>query len=245
MTDEERIEALAQDIYVARHNQENDVTGDDLTDFLNQTIIWVNQFIPELEKAKDITGKVVDWNFVRNINETIGTVTSETTISYDLPSDVRKVVIHPNRPLTIQQDSTVVSTFALVNPNQAYDPNYPSSYMDRATSIKRKVIFSRELTENEVGGDIVVDTIDFIPQLAIDDVTLLDLLDDNLDIRQLFILGVVKNQILPDIVQGGLTPSFAKKYDDYLRDCIIENNASATADYTDAEDFGGIGGVGF
>lgn len=244
MTNDDRITALAQDIYTARHNQKNDVSDTDLTDFLDTTITWVNQFIPEVEKAKDPLGKLVDWNFIRTNDNTIGTVTSGTTISYALPTTVRRLVINPHRDLTIRHDGSVVSTFKLVNPNQQSDPN-DYDIRSRATVLKKKIIFSRPLTPIEVGGSIVADTIAPIPQLSHDDVSLLDLLDDNEDIRQLFVLGVVKNQILPDIVQGGLTPSFAQKYDDYLQDCIAENNASADADDVERENFAWVNGVGF
>lgn len=233
-----KIAALAQDIYLARHNETNDVTDADLTAFLDQTIGWVNQLIPEIEKK-------ADWNFVRTNDDTsIGSVTDKTTISYALPSDIRKLVINPHRDLTIRQDGTVVSSFKLVNPNQSYDP---TSYdiRDRATVLKRNIIFSRPLKDTEVGGSIIADTISYIPQLSHQDTSLLDLFDDNPDIRQLFVYGVLKNQILPDIVQGGLTPSFAQKFDAYLADCIAENNASADADDQDRDNFGWVGGVGF
>lgn len=245
MDNDTRITAFAQDIYLGRHNQKNDVTGTDLTDFLDQTISWVNQLIPEIEKAKDPTDKLVDWNFVRtNDDPSIGSVTNGTTISYALPSGIRKLVINPHRDVTIRQDSTIISSFKLVNPNQIYDPN-DHDIRSRATVLKRKIIFSRPLVATEVGGTITADTIAFIPQLSHTDVSLLDVLDDNPAIRQLFVYGVLKNQILPDIVQGGLTPSFSKRFDDFLADCISENNASSTADDVDRENFGWVTGIGF
>lgn len=235
MTNEERITQLAQEIYQTRNNQANDVTGEDLTDFLDQTINWVNQFIPEVEKK-------ADWNFVRTNDAVIGTVTTGTTISYPLPANVRKLVINPHRDLTIRQDGSIISTFRLVNPNQASDPTEYDT-RSRATVLKRSLIFSRSLNDLEVGGEIVADTIAPIPRLSRDNNDLLDILDDYPDIRQLFIFGVVKNQVLPDIIQGGLTPSFSQKYAEYLADCIAENNASADADMQDRDNFAFIGGV--
>lgn len=238
MTNDERIEAFAQSVYQMRHNQQNSVTGADLTQFLDETIEWVNQFIPEVEKK-------ADWNFVRTNDDTIGTVTNVNVISYPLATGIRTLVINPHRDLTIQQDSTIVSTFKLVNPNQESDPTDTYDIRSRATVMKRQVIFSRPLNDTELNGTIVADTIAFIPELSHTDVSLLDLLDEYPDIRQLFVMGVVKNQILPDIVQGGLTPSFAQKYDQYLAECIAENNASADADDQDREDLGWVTGVGF
>lgn len=233
-----RITALAQDIYLARHNQKNDATGADLSDFLDETISWVNQLIPEIQKK-------ADWNFVRTIDATIGTVSSGTTISYDLDSDIRKLVINPHRDVTIRQDGAIITSFKLVNPNQLADPTDTFDIRSRATVLQQKIIFSRPLNQLEVGGAIVADTISWIPQLSHADVSLLDVLDSDYDIRQLFVLGVLKNQVLPDIVQGGLTPSFSQKFDAHLTECIAENNASADANDTDRENFGWVGGVGF
>lgn len=239
MDNTSRITAFAQDVYLARHNQMNDATGTDLSDFLNQTIGWVNQLIPEIEKK-------ADWNFVRTNDDTsIGTVTTSTTLSYALPDGIRKLVINPHRDLTIQQDGTIVSSFKLVNPNQNYDPTDHFDIRDRATVLQRRVIFSRPLNLTEVGGTITADTIAFIPQLTLLDASLLDILDQYPDIRQLFVYGVLKNQILPDIVQGGLTPSFSKRFDDFLAACVAENNLSADTDDADRESFGWVGGVGF
>ena len=237
MTNDDRITALAQDVYLARHNQENDVTGSELTDFQDQLISMVNQLIPEIELK-------TDWNFVRTNDNSIGTVTAGTTISYALPATVRKVVINPHRDLTIRQDGSVVSSFKLVNPNQTTDPN-DYDVRSRATVIGRNLIFSRKLRDTEVGGTITADTIAPIPRLSHSDVSLLDLLDTYPSIRQLFVYGVLKNQILSDIVQGGLAPSYAQKFDRYLADCIAENNASAAADDADRESFGWVRGVGF
>lgn len=239
MTTDERITELAQDIYLARHNQRNDATGTDLSEFIDQTVSWVNQFIPEIEKE-------ADWNMVRTNDDTssLGTVINTTTIAYSLPETIRKIVINPHRDLTIRQDGTVVSTFKLVNPNQTVDPNDQDT-RSRATVTRRQIIFSRPLTDVEVGGTIVADTISWFPRLSRNDSELLDLLDEYPDIRQLFVLGVVKNQILPDIVQGGLAPAFTTKYSSLLKQCVDENNASADASDVDRENFGWVGGVGF
>lgn len=240
MTNDERIAKLAQEIYITRHNNKNDVSGDDLSDFLDQTVEWVNQFIPELEKK-------ADWNFMRSNDANIGTVSAVGEMSFELPASVRKLVITPDRDLSVRFDNSVVSSFKLVNPNQIATVGDSSDLRDRATVIRRKVIMSRKFNDTEVSGTITADIISKIPKLSRTDVSLLDILDDdnNDDIRQLFILGVVKNQVLPDIIQGGLTPSFSQKFDAFLQDCIAENNASADADDQDRESFAWIGGVGF
>lgn len=240
MTNDQRIAQLAQDIQVARYSRLSDATGSALDDLLNQTIIWVNQLIPEIEKK-------AYWNFVRTNDDSIGTITTGSVISYALPSTINRVVIDPKRDVTIRFGSTIISSFKLVNPNQSYDPSDPSNVKPRATVLKRQLIFSRPLNSSEVGGTITADTVAKIPRLSHTDVSLLDILDDANydDIRQLFILGVIKNQVLPDIIQGGLTPSFSQKFDRHLAECIANNNASADADDQDREDFAWIAGVGF
>lgn len=240
MTNDERITALAQDIYLTRHGSLNEVDSSELPSFLDQTIGWINQIIPEIEKK-------ADWNFVRTNDDAIGTIVTPSVISYALPTGIRKLVIAPNRDLTIRFDTSIIASFKLVSPNQSYNANDPYDIRDRATVLKRKVIFSRPLKVIEVGGTIVADTIAKIPKLSHINVALLDILDDeyNDDIRQMFIYGVLKNQVLPDIVQGGLTPSFSQKFDQYLQDCVDENNASSDANDQDRESFAFIGGVGF
>src|SRR5690349_17509627 len=121
MTNEERIDQLSQDIYLARHNQLSDASGADLTALRTQTIAWVNQFIPELEKAKDMTGKLVDWNFLRTNDNILGTVSVVGAVSFDLPADVRRLVFNPHRDPTIRFDTSIVANFKLVSPNQTFD----------------------------------------------------------------------------------------------------------------------------
>jgi hypothetical protein len=237
MTNDARIIDLAQDVYLARYGQENELDEDSTDSFVSQIVRQVNQLSRELEKK-------ADWNFVRTNNASVGTVSTADTISYPLPSNIRKLAISPHRDLTIQFDGSIVSTFRLVNADQTVDPNH-YDVRSRATVQRRNIIFSRSLSEIEVGGSIVADTIEWIPTLSRSDTALLDILDENPDIRQLYVLGVVKNQTLPDVVQGGLTPSFSQKYAEYLADCIAENNASADADDQDRENFGWVSGVGF
>ena len=63
--------------------------------------------------------------------------------------------------------------------------------------------------------------------------------------KQLLILGVAKNSTLPDIVQGGLSPSYVQKYNDLLQGAIARNNSSTQADTIDRDNFSNIHGVGF
>lgn len=231
MTNDEYILEVAQKIYLARKNQKNDVTGADLESFIDDTIDWINQFLPELELE-------ADWNFSRVNDNNIGTITSANTISYELPDDIRTLVYNYDRDLTIRQDGTIISTFKLVNPNQISNPN-DYEVKDRATVIGNKLIFSRPLRDTEVGGSIVADSILKLPPLSRDDTSVLDIVQP----QQLLILGVLKNQVLPDIVQGGLTPSFTQKYADLLEKCVKDNNMSSDASDFERENLAFVGGI--
>lgn len=231
MTVTEELTALAQSIYLVMYNRYNDVEGTELTDFIAKVIDWVNQFTQELELE-------ADWNYLRTNDNPIATIFDTVTQSYDLPDDVRSVVFSPYRDVTIAFDGAVVSTFTLVSPSNIADPTNPET-QDRATVINRKLVLSRPLTASEVGGELRCDTISFMPQLTDADTELLSLVQP----KQLLVLGVAKNSTLPDIVQGGISPSLAQKYGDLLKKAVMANNETATAGDAPREDLSWIRGV--
>jgi hypothetical protein len=228
-TDE--LSALAQAIYLTMYNRYNDVEGAELTAFIAKIIDWVNQFTQELELE-------ADWDYLRTNDNLISKVYNTTTRSYDLPQDVRTVVISPYRDVTISFDGAVVSTFKLVSPNNISDPTNPET-QDRATVIGKKLVFSRPFKTTEVGGDIRCDTISFMPQLTTTDTELLSLVKP----LQLIVLGVAKNSTLPDIVQGGISPSLAQKYGDLLKKAVAANEATADSMEAPREDLSFVRGV--
>lgn len=230
--EEERLLELAQRIYRTMNKTSNqNIAGSDLDRFLDDTIGWVNDFLPELEAE-------AYWNFSRSNDAVIGAVTDSHT--YELPEDVRTLVIDPRRNLTLQHDGTVISSFKLVDPNQINDPS-DNDVVDRATVVGRRILLSRAPREEEEGADIVADKIDYIPRLSREDVSLMDVVNP----LQLVVLGVAKNWILPDKVSGGLSQSFTQKYAELLRLCKEENDKTAEASIAQRESFGWIGGVGF
>lgn len=231
MTVTEELTALAQSIYLVEYNRYNDVDGEELTTFIAKTVDWVNQFTQELELE-------ADWNYLRTNDALIATVYDPTIQAYDLPEDVRTVVVSPYRDVTISFDGAVVSTFSMVSPSNIADPTNPDTH-DRATVINRQLILSRPLTANEVGGEIRCDTISFMPQLTTTDTTLLGLVQP----KQLIILGVAKNSTLPDIVQGGISPSLAQKYSDLLKKAVTANSETSAFMEVPREDFSFIRGV--
>lgn len=227
----DELTALSQSIYLTMYNRYNDVTGTELDNFIAKTIDWVNQFTQELELE-------ADWNYLRTNSNLIGTISDLTTQSYALPDEVRTVVYSPYRDVTISFDGAVVSTFTMVSPSNIADPTNPET-QDRATVINRTLVLSRPLTANELGGELRCDTIDFMPQLSLTDVDLLSLVQP----KQLLVLGVAKNSTLPDIVQGGISPSLAQKYNDLLKRAVMLNNESATSLEAPREDLSFIRGV--
>lgn len=231
MNNEARITQLAQSIYLAKNNRYNDVDGDELTQFLDITIDWVNQYIEELEME-------ADWNYVRQNSYLLGTAYSANTTSFALPDEINRLVFSPYRDLTIRQDGSTVATFKMVRPSQIANPSDPETG-DRATVIGRNVILSRPLNENEIGGTVHADVVEFIPRLTRQDVRMLDIVTP----KQLIVLGVAKNATLPDIVQGGISPSLTQKYADLLRKAVAENDLTSEADSASSEDFSFVRGV--
>lgn len=220
---------LGQQIYLAKSGKRRDLSSDETAAFIDDTIDWVNQFLPELELE-------ADWIFARQNNTTLGS--ASTTAVYPLDAAIRKLVVSPYRDLSIQFDGQIVSTFRMVNPNQIVNP--ADTYTgDRATIVGRNLVLSRIPTEQEQSGDIVGDIINYLPRLSHDDISLLSTVDP----LQLIVLGVMKNQMLPDIVKGVLTPSATQKYTDLLSKCVEQNNATADGNIADRENLGFVRGV--
>lgn len=220
---------LAQQIYVTRKNRKNQVTGTRLTTFLETTIIQINQFLSELDKE-------AYWNWVRTNDYALATATTAT--SYVLPAIYRTVVKDENRPLYIVKDGLTVSTWDVVAPNQLRNTGSDDN-PNRVALIARNVVFSRALTDQEVGGEIKVDVVKYLPKISLTNIDVLSLVDP----KELITLGVVKNQVLPDVVQGGLTPSFTQKYGDLLGGAKVENDMTSTSSSTVAENLSGVRGV--
>ncbi len=236
MDDRARILALAQSIYLAKNNRYNDVEGTEEDEFIAQSVDWVNQWVDELELE-------ADWNYVRRNRVNLGTINTATQ-TFALPDDVRTLVVSPYRSLVISQDGAIVSTFTIVAPNQIGSPPYEGLTEARVTVVGRRLIFSRNLTEEEIGGSVLADIIDYIPRLeAVVDGQYNSEMLDLVAPKQLIVLGVAKNATLPDIVQGGISPSITQKYNDLLQKAILQNNLSADSYIVERDDLSFIQGV--
>jgi len=231
MNNQDRINKFAQSIHLSMFGRYiDDIEEEEGQRKVAQTLDWTNQFIDELEQE-------ADWNYVRRNQAQLGTISSLSQ-TFSLSDEIRKLVADENRPLVITQDGTPVSEWLVVNPNQITEPSL-NPITNRVTTVNRSLIFSRQLKETEIGGGIFADVVDFIPRLSIDDVDVLDLVKPQL----LLILGVAKNATLPDIVQGGLSPSFAQKYNEILEQAKAENRLSSVSNTVVRDNYTYIGGI--
>jgi len=242
MTDQEKLEDFTQDFYLTLYNRLlDDITTDaDSQAEVAKMIRWVNMFLDELEQETDNDGQPINWVYLRENGVEIGTIATVTD-TFDLPTGALRPVANPDRPLTISQDGSAVSIWDVVDPNQITNRNEYYTRPQRVTYVNQKLVFSRRLNDTEIGGTVNTDIVNIFPRLATDDTTLFDLPIP----RQLLILGAAKNSSLPDIVQGGLSPSYTQKYGDLLDGHKANNMQTADASEAVTDDFSGIGGVGF
>lgn len=230
MTPEEQLNKFVQQVYLTWNNRYlNDITSTAGQMEVDKTIDRCNLFLQELELE-------ADWQYLRDNQYLLGTV-SGADQSFALPDGARKLVVHEDRPLIITQDDTVVSEWHVVDPSILKEDS--DVYRDRVATVGNRVVFSRQLQDYEQSGSVKADIIRNMPELSRTDVSVLDLVKPT----QLVILGMIKNLVLPDIVKGGLTPSYTEKYADLLSKAIMENNASAEAESTDRTDNSYIAGV--
>jgi hypothetical protein len=233
------IPAFANTIYRAWHGIDNDVTGADLTTFLNDTIAWTNDFATELELE-------ADWKYLRVNNNQLGIVSTSQT--YNLDDSIRKPIYHPQRKLTIVQDGVVVSTWTLVDPDQIQTlSDYPppniatsgASFPNYAMVDNGVLTLSRVPYSYEIGGTIVADTIQWIPQLSLTDSTLLTTVTPS----KILTLGVAKDQLPPDLVRGGIASLIETRYDKLLANAIQDNGGTSLDDESMPDDLSYIGGI--
>lgn len=241
MNDEARMKRYAQSVMLAmtgKHMDVEDLDSEDGERFVTELVDWTNQFLDELELESD-------WNVVTELNKTLGSVTAPVQ-TIPLPAGTRKLAVNEHRSLHIKQDGTPVSTWDIVRPAMiaATRDGYP--LRDRVTFVGKNVVFSRDLNENEIGGEVVADVVNKFPRLvyvkgqseSANDLTILDLIEP----RQLLIFGVAKNATLPNFVRGKISPSLTQKYTDILGKAVAENEATGASD-TYEGDYINIGGT--
>lgn len=239
MTNEEKIQEFAQQVYLTIYGRRIDgITEEDGVEQVEKTLIWLNLFLDELEMEREPDGSPTNWAFLRENDAEIGTIVTATD-TFDLPDDTLRPVADEDRPLVIMQDGAIVSTWDVVDPNQITKRNSYSLREQRVTYVNQKIVFSRPLNDTEINGTVLTDIVYKFPRLTDSDTSLFDLPLP----RQLLVLGTAKNASLPDIVQGGLSPSYAQKYGDLLEGAKMANSQTATSDEAVYDDFSGISGV--
>lgn len=231
MTAIDNIRNLAQKTYYSINGAQNDDTGDDLTDFENNFILGFNLWKEEFEAE-------AYWNSLRVTDYVLATIANTTTYSFELPDEYRTPIIQQDKYLKFVSDGTVIAKFKMVDPNQRQvDDDYQRP--DRATFIGRNVVLSRAPRAEEVGAQIVLDVVEFLPDLTRTDDTALSLIPNN----QVAVLGIAKNNTLADVTKVSLSPSFAQKYANELNKAIAINNSTTEVDDMQREDYSNIGGI--
>lgn len=225
------ITKLAQKVYYSINKAQNDDTGDDLEAFQDDFILSFNMWKEEFEEE-------TYWNKLR-VNDYVLTVISDIeTYSFELDDDYRTPVFQQDKYLKFVNDGTVIARFKLVDPNQRQvdDEIY---HADRATFVGRNIVLSRPPKEEELGCNVVLDVVQWLPDLTRTDASAIDFLPKS----QLAVLGIAKNDTLADVTKVSLSPSFAQKYVNELNKAIATNNATNEVDEMQREDYSSIGGI--
>jgi hypothetical protein len=227
----DNIQKLAQKVYYSINGAQNDDTDEDLLEFQNNFILGFNLWKEEFETE-------AYWNKVRVDDLVLATIGNTTKYIFELPDDYRTPVIQQDKYLKFISDGIVIAKFKLVDPNQRQvdsDLDRP----DRATFVGRNIVLSRAPRDTEIGARIVLDVVEFIPDLTRTDDSAIDLLPNS----QLAVLGVAKNQTLSDVTKVNLSKSFTQKYTNELNKAIAINNSSTDVDEMQREDYSNIGGI--
>jgi hypothetical protein len=238
MSPDKQLQAFAQSIYLTvKGRYFDDIDTDDGTEYIARTIDWANMFVDELENTTDPNGELVDWWFTRAAGFNLGTAQTDAA-SITVPTSIDHLITDENRYVQIQQDGTTVSNWAVVHAKDITNSSVRVTE-DMCAVVGNSLVFSRAFRDTEAGGIIIGDVSTKLPRLSATNVKLLTTVRP----KQLLILGVAKNMTLPDVVQGGLSPSYVQKYQDLLSGAIQRSNASSQSIAAVRQSFSGIGGV--
>lgn len=237
MTNEEFVNQFVKDVYLVRFNRPIDLTTTGGQTEVEKTLSFCRMFLKEIESEKNPDGSPINWSWARTNDQDLGTIASASQV-FTLPTDVRRLVVDEDRPLVLMYDGTIITKFDVVEPNQITRRRLDPAITERVATVRRSLVFSRQFKDYEIGATVMADVIEKLTPLSVDDVSVLDQVP-----YQLLVLGTAKNSVRPDIVQGGLAPSFIEQYADELDKAIAENNATTSGDSAVYEDFSDIGGV--
>lgn len=239
MTDKQKLEQFTQQIYLTVYNRRiDDIEDAEGQEHVAKAIMWANLFLDELEQEVGTDGMPINWTYLRENDKELGTI-SNPADTFELPANALRLVAEEDRPLIILQDGSAVSIWDVVDPNQITKRNNYSNRDQRVTYVNQKIVFSRPLNDTEVGGTVHTDIVNKFPRLASDNTELLSLPIPT----QLLVLGTAKNSSLPDIVQGGLSPSYTQKFASLLEGHKMANSQTSVSNEAVTEDYSSIRGV--
>lgn len=248
MSPSAQLQAFAQSVYlVIKGRYFDDIASSDGIVLMQQTIDWCNMFIDELETETNPDGSPLDWKWLWQMSATLGTAT-QGAASITMPSTMNYLLTDENRYVQILQDGTVVSNWVVVSPDQISNRTDRVT-QDMCTQVGNSITFSRAFKDTENNGTIIGDVTTPFPRMAATTAQDGTFTPTNVKVlsvvkpKTLLILGVAKNASLPDIVQGGLSPSYAQKYSNLLQGAIARNNAGAQADTAQRDDMSSVTGV--
>lgn len=236
-----KLQALTQSIYlVVKGRYFDDIAGDDGTALVAQTVDWLNMYLDELETEVDPEGKPMNWSWSRQMGFELGSAT-EGDSSIVAPTTIDYLLADEGRYVQVLVDGSAVSNFAVVSPQQITNRTSRITE-DTCAQVGANIVFSRAFRDYEDGGDIVGDVSAPLPRFSVSPAVNIKTLSI-VKPRALLVLGSAKNSSLPDIVQGGLSPSYAQKYKDLLDNAKARNEAGAVAATVERDDYSGVGGV--
>lgn len=249
MSPNKQLENFANSIYLTIKNRYyDDIAGEDGQTFTRQVVDWTNMFLDELENAVHPSdGKLVDWWFMRENQAELGTAEAGTNV-IALPTSVDRLLTDEDRYVQISVGDLVLSQWQVVQPGDINNKRSGILYPNRCAVVGTDLVFSRPFKTEENDGTVTGDVVNALPRLAY---TLSGFTVNATSVRalsvvrpkQLLILGVAKNATLPDIVQGGLSPSYVQKFNDLLTGAMTRSRATSVAKTAPRDSFNGVGGV--
>lgn len=239
--------AFTQSVYlVIKGRYFDDIDSEDGALLMQQTADWCNMYLDELETEINPDGQPLDWKWSRQEDFALGTA-AEGSASITTPTTINYLLVGENRYVQITVGDAVVSNWAVVAPEQITNKSDRVTE-DMCSQIGSSIVFSRQFRDYEDGGAITGDVSAPLPRVSLTVsgavVTVLNAKVLTLvKPKALLQLGVAKNASLPDIVQGGLSPSYTQKYGDLLQNAIARNEAGAVATEAVRDNYSHIGGV--
>ena len=256
-----QLQAFAQSVYMMiKDRYYDDLTSVDGQTYLAQTVDWLNMFIDELEYEVLADGNPIDWIWVRQPNTNLGTATytdgiTNGSISFDTTT-YNNLITGTERFVQILDPAgsgQVMANFTVVSPSDLSNDS-TRNLIDMCTLVGGNILFSRPFTTGENDGIIQGDVTTYLPRVQTSIATTGpnsgQIVATNANIfttvrpLTLLKLGTVKNAILPDIVKGGLQPSYVQKYNDLLTNAINRSTDSSLSPVADYDDFSNVRGVG-